>query len=100
MLGGLTRRDEVMVVRSSRSGMPTAAEDVSRDAATSGDRTAAWTADLGSLTRSAIEAADTGSHPQRRVVVVGDFPSHAIEDAAMSSLSSLASTLDENRFDP
>jgi hypothetical protein len=90
-----------MVVRSSRLGMPASAEDAPGATRRLREVEALHgPVDLGSLTRSAIEAAENGSHPQRRVVVVGDFPSHSIEDAALSSLSSVASTLSEKSIRP
>ncbi len=101
LLEGLSRRDEVMLVPASQIGSPASAQgaleamgDLRRISADHG------AVDLGTLVRAAVEVADEASHPQRRILVVGDFPSHTVEEAAMSTLARVATTLDEKPIRP
>ncbi len=101
MLEKLSRRDEVILLPSSRVGAPAAAQGAQEALGGVRRLTSSFgPVDLGTLMRGALEAADGASHPQRRILVVGDFPSHVVEDAAMSSLSRVASTLAEKSIRP
>jgi hypothetical protein len=101
LLEGLSRRDEVLLVPASRIGSPASAQgaqeamgDLRRISADHG------AVDLGTLVRAAVEVADEASHPQRRILLVGDFPSHTVEESAMSTLARVATTLDEKPIRP
>ena len=101
LLEKLSRRDEVILLPSSRIGLPASVQGVQEALRGVRELTSSFgPVDLGTLMRAAIEAADGASHPQRRILVVGDFPSHVVEDAAMSSLSRVASTLEEKSIRP
>ena len=101
LLGTLSRRDEVILLRSSQTSLPVAssnAQDVldklRKVKADSGP------VDLGTLLRSAVEAAESGVYPQRQIVVVGDFASSTLDDASMEALGAVSKTLDRQSLQP
>jgi hypothetical protein len=101
MLEGLSRRDEVILIQSSNLDAPPAtmgSQDALRRLREV--RTHSGPVDLGRMLRAAVDAADEASHPQRRVVVVSDFPSHNINDGAMQTLGRLSTTLAEKSVRP
>ena len=101
LLGNLSRRDEVILIPSSSVDSPPAsmgAQDAIRRVRQL--RTQSGPVDLGRLVRAAVDAADDGSHQQRRVLVVSDFQSGNVNDAAMQSLSRLSTLLAEKTLRP
>jgi hypothetical protein len=101
LLGQLSRRDEVILVRSSDvSGPPSTmgAQDTLRRLREV--QAQGGPVDLGSLLRAAVDAADGASHAQRRVLVVSDFQSHQLGDAALESLRRLSTSLAEKPVRP
>ncbi len=101
LLGTLSRRDEVMLIRSSSVDAPPAtmgAQDAMRRLREL--RTESGPVDLGRLLRAAVEAADDASHTQRRIVVVADFPSSNVNEAAMKSLTRLSTSLADKSVRP
>lgn len=101
LLGSLSRRDEVMLLRSSQVSMPVSAsgiqdavEQVRSLKADSGP------ADLGLLLRAAVVASEEAVYPQRQIVVVGDFATDTIDDASMGALSALAKSLEDKAILP
>jgi hypothetical protein len=101
MLEDLSRRDEVILVRSGNVDAPaatTGSQDAMRQLRQL--RAQSGPVDLGRFLRAAVDAADQASYPRRRIVVVSDFPSHNSGDAAMRSLSQLATTLAEKSVRP
>ncbi len=100
-LGRMSRRDEVILIRSSNVEAPAATmgpqEAIGRLREVSAD---SGPIDLSALLRAAIEAADDASHPQRRVIVVSDFQSHNLNDATIKSTSRLNTLLAEKTIRP
>ena len=99
VLAKLSRRDEVMVIRSSRlqtavsqMGPADAKRKLAQVQATGGP------VDLGRFVRAASEATQAGSHAVRRVIVVSDFPSSMVDDASLNALEGLGH-LRENKSD-
>jgi len=101
LLGTLSRRDEVMLMRSSQLSLPVSASSA-QDAAESlrKVKAASGPVDLGNLLRAAIEAAEDGVYPQRQIVVVGDFSSDSLDDASMETLSAVAESIERKSLKP
>lgn len=101
LLSRLSRRDEVILLPSSSVDSPPArmgAQDaISRVRQL---RAQAGPVDLGRLIRAAVEAADDGSHQQRRIIVVSDFQSSTVNDAAMQALGRLSTQLADKPLRP
>lgn len=101
LLESLSRRDEVILMPSSRSSLPVvssgpqeAMEDVRKMRAEAGP------VDLGILLAAAIEASSGGVYPQRQIVVVGDFASDSLGDESLATLSNLSETLQQQTLPP
>ncbi|MGC6444502.1 MAG: BatA domain-containing protein, partial [Rubripirellula sp.] len=101
LLESLSRRDEVILIPSSRSSLPVvssgpqeAMEDVRKMRAEAGP------VDLGILLAAAIEASSGGVYPQRQIVVVGDFASESLGDESLATLSNLSETLQQQTLPP
>lgn len=101
LLGSLSRRDEVMFIRSSQVTLPVASsnaqdvrEIIRKVQANSGP------IDLGTLLRAAIEATEDGVYAQRQIVVVGDFASSTLDDASMKALGAVSKTLEQKPLQP
>ena len=101
LLESLSRRDEVILMPSSRSSLPVvssgpqeAMEDVRKMRAQAGP------VDLGRILDAAIEASSEGVYPQRQIVVVGDFASDSLGDESLATLSNLSETLEQQTLPP
>ncbi len=101
LLESLSRRDEVMLIRTSRIDSPPASTG-SQDAlrALRSLRADFGPVDLGRMVQAAVEAADQAAHAQRRIIVASDFQTHVVSDAAVASLTRLASRLEEKPIRP
>ncbi len=101
LLESLSRRDEVILIPSSGVDAPPAAMGA-QDAIRRVRQLQAQSGpvDLGRLVRAAVDAADDGSHQQRRVLVVSDFQSGNVNDVAMESLGRLSTLLAEKSLRP
>lgn len=88
MIGGLSRRDEVILVRSSRVSSP-AASMGSQDALRRIDQLTFHSGplQLDRLMDAAINAAEDASQAQRRILVVSDFQSENVGDGAIEALA-------------
>lgn len=101
VLEDFSRRDEVIFIPSSRIESPPvsmgpqeAIRRVRELKAQSGP------VDLGELLRAAVDAVDDGAHQQRRVLVVSDFQSANVNDAAMQSMNRLSGVLADKTIRP
>lgn len=101
MLGSLSRRDEVILIRASEMDAPPAtmgAEDALQKLRTLTAETGP--ANLGQLIRAGVDAAQQASHQQRRVLVVSDFQSQGLGDATMQTLNRLSTNLADESIRP
>ncbi len=101
LVGKLSRRDEVILVRSSRVDVPAASmgsQDALRQIRELDSESGP--VDLGRLTRAAVEAAAEASHPQRRILIVSDFQSQIVGDAAMESLRRISDSVGQQADRP
>lgn len=93
LLANMTRRDEVIMVRSSRIGAPAG----SMGAATAIKRLAEIRArsgpiELGRMLEAAVDAASTARHANRRVLIVSDFQSNSVGPATLETINRMASS--------
>jgi hypothetical protein len=101
LLGQLSRRDEVILIRSSSVDAPPATmgtQDAVRRVREI--QSESGPVDLGRLLRAAADAADDASHQQRRIVIVSDFQSHNLHQGAIESIGRLATLLAEKSVRP
>lgn len=99
VLDDLTRRDEVIFVRSSRLGAVPAKMGVSDALATLRKMDAKGdSVSIGQLIDAANAAAEEGSHPRRQVLLVSDFQASAVDTATLELARRItaANTLAEN----
>ncbi|QEF98080.1 hypothetical protein Mal15_21270 [Stieleria maiorica] len=93
VLADLTRRDEVMLVRSSRLGAVAAKMGVSDALAKLRRIDARGNAvSIGQLIDAAIVASEEGSYPRRQILVVSDFQSGAVDAATLEAARRIAET--------
>lgn len=100
LIGNLSRQDEVILVSPRESGPvesvgPAMALSKLNAITASGGPT-----NLGSLVRAAVDAANQARHGDRRVLVVSDFQSNMVDEAAIESLSGLQTTLANQTIQP
>lgn len=95
VLDSLTRRDEIILIRSSDLTSPiislgptTARASVKSTVPHSGP------VDLAALIRSATAAAKQASEPNPRVIVVSDFQNNMVDDASLVGLQRTAETIE------
>lgn len=101
MLGDMSRRDEVILIRAGDMDSPPATLGIQD--ATRRVREIEPTAgpiDLGRLLRAACDAADDASNTQRRIVVVSDFQSQNLNQGAIESIDRLSTLLAEKSVRP
>ncbi|MDE0865052.1 MAG: BatA domain-containing protein [Rubripirellula sp.] len=101
ILNGLSRRDEVILVRASGVETPAAAMGIQEAIRQVRELdTEFGPVDLDQLLRAAIEASNESSHPQRRIIIASDFQSQMVHSGVMDSLSRLTNTLAEMPIRP
>jgi len=94
IVGELSRRDEVILIRASDVESPAAsmgAQDALRQIKTL--KTEYGPVDLDRLVRAAVEASNDSSHPQRRVIIASDFQSQMVHSGVLESLERMNSSL-------
>ncbi|TWU46346.1 hypothetical protein Poly51_57420 [Rubripirellula tenax] len=97
----LSRRDEVMLLRSSTVDAVVGSMGASDAMSACRNLSAVGgPIDLGRLIRRAVEVAGEANHIERQIIVVSDFQSHMIDDTAIESLKRLARSLDEAEYRP
>ena len=100
-LESLSRRDELMLIRSSQLSSPVSSAGIQETRETLREiRAKSGPVALGDLLRAAVEAAEQGVYPQRQIIVVGDFASDTLDDASMGAVSSLSGNLEEMSMRP
>ncbi|MFK8115185.1 MAG: VWA domain-containing protein [Rubripirellula sp.] len=101
LLSNLSRRDEVILIRSSDVDAPPATMGA-QDALQKLREVTAETGpiDLGQLVRAGVEAAEEASHQQRRVVLISDFQSQNVSDATLQTLARLSTSLADKSVRP
>lgn len=100
-LESLSRRDELMLLRSSQLSSPVSSAGILETRETLREiRAKSGSVALGDLLRAAVEAAEQGVYPQRQIIVVGDFASDTLDDASMGAVSSLSGNLEEMPMRP
>ena len=101
LLGEMSRRDEVLLLRSSHIDLPAGTMGVNdatqrlRDIKADGGPV-----DLGRMLDAAVEAANTASHQQRRILVVSDFQSQMLQDGAVETLERLSASIEKQDVKP
>lgn len=101
LIGNLSRQDEVTLVTTGDGDRP--AETLGPTMALSKLQTidaAGGPANLGALVRAAVAAANQSRHQDRRVIVVSDFQSGMVDEAAIESLSGMETTLAGQAISP
>jgi hypothetical protein len=94
IVGGLTRRDEVILIRASDVESPAASmgvQEALRQIKTL--KTEYGPVDLDRLVRAAVEASNDSSHPQRRVIIASDFQSQMVHSGVLESLERMNRSL-------
>lgn len=101
LLESLSRRDEVILLRSSRLSLPVVSSGSQETAKVVRKmRAESGPVDLGTLINAAIEASNEGVYPQRQIIVVGDFASDSIGDGTFETLSNLSETFNRQSLPP
>lgn len=101
LLSNLSRRDEVMLIRSSQIDAPATSMSAQDAIAELRDLGSDFgPVDVGRLLQSAVDAADNASHAQRRIVVASDFQSQLVSEAAAETLNRMSSRLEEKSLRP
>ncbi|MEL6108030.1 MAG: BatA domain-containing protein [Planctomycetota bacterium] len=91
VLDDLTRKDEVILVRASRLGAVPATMGASEAAAALRKVTATGGAvPVGALLEAAHDAAVTGTHARRQILLVSDFQSNALASSTLETARQLA----------
>lgn len=94
IVGGLSRRDEIILIRASDVGSPAASMGVQEALRQIKMlKTEYGPVDLDRLVRAAVEASDESSHPQRRVIIASDFQSQMVHSGVLESLERMATSL-------
>lgn len=94
IVGGLSRRDEVILIRASDVDSPAASmgvQEALRQIKTL--RTEYGPVDLDRLVRAAVDASKDSSHPQRRVIIASDFQSQMVHSGVLESLQRMNNSL-------
>lgn len=94
IVAGLSRRDEVILIRASDVDSPAASmgvQEALRQIKTL--KTEYGPVDLDRLVRAAVEASNDSSHPQRRVIIASDFQSQMVHSGVLESLERMTSSL-------
>lgn len=94
IVNGLSRRDEVILIRASDVDSPAASmgvQDALRQIKTL--KTEYGPVDLDRLVRAAVEASNDSSHPQRRVIIASDFQSQMVHSGVLESLERMTNSL-------
>jgi hypothetical protein len=94
IVGGLSRRDEVILIRASDVESPAASmgiQEALRQIKTL--KTEYGPVDLDRLVRAAVEASNDSSHPQRRVIIASDFQSQMVHSGVLESLERMTNSL-------
>ncbi|MEM1067909.1 MAG: BatA domain-containing protein [Planctomycetota bacterium] len=101
LLKDLSRKDEVMLIRSSRIDLPPSTTGA-QDAAAQLRQTRAdfGPVDLGRMMQAAVEAAEQSAHAQRRIIIASDFQNELVGNSAIESLNRMTSRLDEKSIRP
>tara|TARA_R110002049_G_scaffold2750_2_gene21588 strand:- start:423312 stop:425384 length:2073 start_codon:yes stop_codon:yes gene_type:complete len=82
-----SRRDEVILLTSSRADEPASKMGVHQAVAKINTLVAdSGPVDVGRLVQAGAEAAESASNPHRHVVIVSDFQSNIVDDAAIESV--------------
>jgi hypothetical protein len=101
LVGNLSRQDEVILITSGDGDA--AVESIGSTLALSKlqwlDANTGPT-NLGALVRSAVDAANQARHVDRRVLIVSDFQSNMVDEAAIESLTGLKTTLANQPITP
>ena len=101
LLAGLSRRDEVILIRSSQvTSTPEPGSAQSASKSLRQIRADFGPVDLGRMMQSAVEAADAAAHSQRRIIVASDFQTQLVSDAVIESLSRMTSRIEEKTIRP
>lgn len=101
MIQGLSRRDEVILIRSSAIDAPPATMGVDDTVAKLREvRAQSGKVNFGRFLRAAVDASDEGSHQQRRVIVVSDFQSADMGESAIESINRLSSSMADKTIRP
>lgn len=94
IVGGLSRRDEVILIRASDVESPAASMGVQEALRQIKALTTEYgPVDLDRLVRAAVEASNDSSHPQRRVIIASDFQSQMVHSGVLESLERMTSSL-------
>lgn len=101
LLASLTRRDEVILIRSSQvTSTPEPGSVQSASQSLRQIRADFGPVDLGRMMQSAVEAADAAAHSQRRIIVASDFQTQLVSDAVIESLSRMTRRIEEKTIRP
>ena len=95
LVGDLSRRDEVIMIRASEVDAPASsmgAQDALRQIRQLTPRSGPIQLDR--MVRAAINAAGDASHRQRRVLVMSDFQSENVADGSIEGLAQIADSLE------
>ena len=94
IVGGLSRRDEVILIRASDVDSPAASMGVQEALRQIKMlRTEYGPVDLDRLVRAAVDASKDSSHPQRRVIIASDFQSQMVHSGVLESLQRMNNSL-------
>ena len=94
IIGSLSRRDEVIVIRASDVESPAASMGVQEALRQVQKLTTEYgPVDLDRLVRAAVEASSNSSHPQRRVIIASDFQSQMVHSGVLDSLERMNNSL-------
>jgi hypothetical protein len=94
IVGGLSRRDEVILIRASDVESPAASMGVQEALRQIKKlKTEYGPVDLDRLVRAAVDASNDSSHPQRRVVIASDFQSQMVHSGVLESLERMTNSL-------
>ncbi|MDA7875043.1 BatA domain-containing protein, partial [Rhodopirellula sp.] len=94
VVGRLSRRDEVILIRASDVDSPAASMGVQEALRQIKKlKTEYGPVDLDRLVRASVEASSESSHPQRRVIIASDFQSQMVHSGVLDSLERMTSSL-------
>ena len=94
VVGRLSRRDEVILIRASDVDSPAASMGVQEALRQIKNlKTEYGPVDLDRLVRASVEASSESSHPQRRVIIASDFQSQMVHSGVLDSLERMTSSL-------
>ena len=94
IIGGLSRRDEVILIRASNYESPAASMGVQEALKQIKSlKTEYGPVDLDRLVRAAVDASVDSSHPQRRIIIASDFQSQMVHSGVLDALKRLSDSL-------